>query len=249
MPSIKLTVGAAIVVVAATIALVVWRQQQAKGFAAEAATLREQATESAALREENRHLSDLLKAATEASEANSRELLRLRAQTGAIRQLEQENARLKSERDRLAKQAPQAPPEEDGPYDRLFGQGGNARIHHAMRWGTALINYASQHQGQFPASFQEAVPFMHEDLSAEEKAQTASTADQYETLYHGRREDMTNPPPEGAILIREKQPWRTTQGAWARTYIYGNGAGTIHTEPDGNFERWEGPRIPKSSSP
>ena len=116
-----------------------------------------------------------------------------------------------------------------------------------MRWGAALYNYASQHQGQFPASFQEAVPFFHEDLSAEDKAQTALTVDRYEILYHGRREDMTNPPPEGAILIREKQPWQTTQGTWARTYIYGNGGGTIHTEPDGNFEKWESVRIPKTN--
>jgi len=221
-------------------------RDQVQTFQQQQAPLAEQAAEAAGLREDNQRLRDQLKTAAEASEANSRELLRLRAQAGTSRQVQQENARLKSERDRLAEQPPTPSPEEP-PWDRLFGQGGNAKMQHAMRWGTALINYASQHQGQFPTSFQEAAPFMDEDLSAEGKAQTASTTDQYEILYHGRREDMTNPPPEGAILIREKKPWQTTQGTWARTYIYGTGAGTIHTEPDGSFEKWEAPRLPKSN--
>jgi len=245
MATTKLKVAGS-VLLAGLVALIFWQQQEAKRVRGEADTLREQVEQVATLRDENQRLRDRLKEATEASEANSRELLRLRAQAGTSRQVQQENARLKSERDRLAEQ-PSPPPPAEPPWDRLFGQGGNAKMQHAMRWGTALINYASQHQGQFPTSFQEAAPFMHEDLSAEEKAQTGSTANQYETLYRGRREDMTNPPPEGAILIREKQPWQTTQGTWARTYIHGNGAGTIHTEPDGNFEKWEGPRIPTTN--
>ena len=208
MATTKLKVGAAVVVLAAIAALIIWQQQQAKRLLAEVDGLREQAEQSAALREENQRLSDQLKAAKEALQVNARELLRLRGQAGKQRQIEQENAQLRSERDGVAKQALQAPPEPDGPYDRLYGSGGNARLHHAMLWGLALSTYARQHQGQFPASFQEAVPFLDEegDLSAEVKAQTALTADQYEVLYHGRQEDMTNPPPEGAILIREKRP-------------------------------------------
>ena len=113
-----------------------------------------------------------------------------------------------------------------------------------------MIAYAEEHQDRFPASLQEASSFLGpDDLTPEQKAQTALTADQFEILYQGRREDMTNPPPEGAILLREKQPWRTPKGEWAKAYVYGHGAATIHTEPDGNFEKWEGQRIPKLTLP
>jgi hypothetical protein len=213
----------------------------------EAAALREQVARATSLQEENQRLVDQLKRATERAQADARELAQLRGQAGTIRQLAEENARLKTERERAAKQSTPTK-EEEGPYDRLFGAGGNLRMRHAMRWGYALISYASEHDGQFPESFQEASAFLGpDDVTPEEKAQTTLTADQYEILYHGRREGMTNPPPEGTIIIREKQPWQTIKGTWARTYIYGNGAGTIHTEPDGNFDKWESVRIPKTS--
>ena len=149
-----------------------------------------------------------------------------------------------SERGRVTNQAAQEQAEGDS-FDRAFGQGAHAKNRLAMRWGTALRTYAIQHQGQFPASLQEAVPFLQEDLSAEQKAQTIAAADDYEVFYHGRIEDMTNPPPESTIVMREKVPWQTSQGAWAKNYFLGNGSGTLHTEADGHFENWEALRIPK----
>ena len=179
---------------------------------------------------------------------NTDELARLRAQGGAMQRIEQENARLKSEGDRLAKQPAQAEQnQEAAEYYRRMGPGSQERMKHAMLWGTALRMYSLQHQGLFPASFQDAVPFLNEGLSAEDKTKTALTADQYEILYHGRYEDMTNPPPEGSIVIRGKQSWQTLQGTWARVYIWGSGLGTIQVEPDGHFEKWESSRIQKTS--
>jgi small-conductance mechanosensitive channel len=214
----------------------------------QAEALRQQVAQVTALSEENHRLSDQLRSAAEAAKRTSSELAQLRAQVGKLRQLEQEIASLKS-----AQQSPQptgAPRLDDGPFDGFFGPGSNARVHHAKIWGYALISYAEGHLDQFPVSLQDASSFLGpDDLTPEQKAQTAQTADQFEMLYQGRREDMTNPPPEGAIMLREKQPWRTAKGEWARAYVYGNGGATIHTEPDGNFDRWEGPRIPKSTGP
>ena len=119
-------------------------------------------------------------------------------------------------------------------------------MQHAMRWSLALLTYASEHQGQFPSNFEQALPFLDADgISPEERAQTTQAADQYEILYTGRSADMTNPPPEAAIILRTKQPWQTSKGTWARAYIFGNGLGMIHTAPDGNFESWENIRMPK----
>ena len=194
------------------------------------------------MRDENQRLTEQLRASNEQAQSNLSELTLLRAQTGTVLQLKQENAELKAKEDRAATQSPQA---QTDSFDIMYGTGAHLRVRSGMRWGLALLEYASNHQGQFPSSFQEAVPFLGKD---NESQQAASKADQYEMLYQGKLDGMTNPPPEGAIIVREKQPWRTPDGAWARTYIYGNGVGTIQTDPDGDFEKWEGPRIPKSSA-
>jgi len=242
----KLRVAAVLIVVIIAVVLVVQQKQETARIKAEVATLREQAAAAQTLQDENQHLRDELKATTETSEANSQELLRLRAQVATVRELKQENARLMSERGRMTNAPTQEQAEGDS-FDRAFGQGAHARNRLAMRWGTALRKYAFEHQGQFPTTFQDAVPFLHEDLSADEIARTIATADQYEILYHGRIDDMTNPPPESAIVMREKEPWQTSKGTWARNYFFGNGSGTLHIEPDGHFESWEALRIPKSS--
>jgi hypothetical protein len=243
----KIRIGAVAVVLFAVAAVIIRQHQRADHLGKEIAILRDQAERTAFLQEENQRLAEQLEAATERTQADARELARLRGQASTMRQTEQENVRLKAERESSTKEPTQTEKEE-APYDRLFGAGSNMRMSHAMRWGYALISYASEHQGQFPSSFEEALSFLGpDDVTPDEKAQTALTADQYEMLYHGRRENMTNPPPEGAIIIRGKQPWQTSEGKWARTYIYGNGFGTIHSEPDGNFEKWESVRIPKTS--
>jgi hypothetical protein len=220
------------------------QQQQATDLRKQGDALRERVEEMAPLREENQQLSGQLKSAAEASEATSSELARLRAQIVTLRQLERQNASRRSEQQSHKATAARQP--DDSPFERFFGPGSEARVHDAKVWGFALMAYAGEHQDQFPASLQEASLFLGpDDLTPEQKAQTALTADRFEILYQGRREDMTNPPPEGAIMLREKQPWRTAKGEWARAYVYGSGAAIIHTEPDGNFEKWEGPRIPK----
>jgi hypothetical protein len=227
-------------------ALLVRQQRQTAEQNREITALRTQAEQAATLAQEKRTLSDQLKSATEAAELNARELARLRAEAGKIRKLEAENAHLKSNQEESTKATPVSTP--DGlPYDGFFGPGSNTRMHNAMRWGYALTTYAQAREAKIPGNLQEISSFIGpEDFTAEQKAEIGRTADQFEVLYHGRLEDMTNPPPEGAILLREKEAWQTTSGEWARVYIYGNGHGTIHTDPTGRFESWEAPRIEKS---
>jgi len=64
--------------------------------------------QSASLHEENVRLAEQLKTAVAASEADRKDLLRLRALTAKLRLVEQENAQMKVERQRLAGQAAQA---------------------------------------------------------------------------------------------------------------------------------------------
>ena len=100
----KLKVGALAIVLLAMAALIVRQQQQIKRMIAEGAALRDQVEQAAIHREENQRLADQAKAADDHSQADRGELLRLRAQSSKLHQVEQENAQLKIERQRLADQ-------------------------------------------------------------------------------------------------------------------------------------------------
>src|SRR5437762_2887943 len=103
MNTTKLKITAAAVAFFALTAVVVWQQLRAKRPTADADALREQVEQAATLREENWHLAEQLRSASERSQADLSELLRLRGQSGRLRQTEQENVRLRAERDRLVK--------------------------------------------------------------------------------------------------------------------------------------------------
>ena len=100
----KLKVGTVVVVLFGIGALVLLQQQQIKRLAVQDADLRLQLAQAASLRENNEHLSEQLKAAVEASQADRTELMRLRGQGVKLRQAEQENAQLKAQREQLARQ-------------------------------------------------------------------------------------------------------------------------------------------------
>jgi hypothetical protein len=242
----KLKLRLLTVVLIAVAALVIWQQQRARRLEMEAAALREQLGQTASLRAEIQRLTERLTKADERSEADKRELMRLRAQAGTLRQAEQENARLKAERDRLAQKDPQPRPQTaDNPFDPQHGPGSGAKVNQAKHWGFALVLYAANHDGQFPASLDEAVAYLPDGLSEEEKARTKLAADQMTILYHGLRSDLDNLPPESTIILTEKQAWLDTQGRWAKTYVYSDGRAEVQTRSDGNFEKYESIRIPK----
>jgi ribosomal protein S8E len=104
----KLKVGALVVALLGIGVLLLLQQQQIKRLAVEGAELRAQLAQAASLRENNEHLSEQLKAAGEASQADRTELMRLRGQGVRLRQLEQENAQLKAQREQLARQMREA---------------------------------------------------------------------------------------------------------------------------------------------
>src|SRR3954468_10742609 len=82
--------------------VIFWQQQRINRLKADATLLREQLAQAAPLQEENDRLAEQLRTATERENADSGELLRLRAQSAMTRRVEQENAQLKLQRDRAA---------------------------------------------------------------------------------------------------------------------------------------------------
>jgi hypothetical protein len=97
--STRLKAGALVVVLLGLAALFLL-QQQITRLTGENADLRAQLSQMTSLRASNGHLAEQSKTAVEASQADRRELMRLRGQVVRLRQLEQENTELKAQRQR-----------------------------------------------------------------------------------------------------------------------------------------------------
>src|ERR1019366_1424273 len=106
----KLKIGAMVAVLVGFAGLLEVQQVKIKHLMAENADLRSQLAQMSPLQENNEALAQQLKAAIAASQTNQNELLRLRGQGSRLRQVEQENAQLKSERQQLALQMRQSQP-------------------------------------------------------------------------------------------------------------------------------------------
>jgi len=104
----KLEIGALVALVIGFVVVLQMQQQKVKRLTAENAELRVQLEQIAVLQETNEDLANQLKAAIAASQTNQSELLRLRGQAVRLRQLEQENAQIRSDRQQLALQMQQS---------------------------------------------------------------------------------------------------------------------------------------------
>jgi hypothetical protein len=138
---------------------------------------------------------------------------------------------------------------QQNPHDAEFGPGTALKVHFAANLGSILWNYAKEHQGRFPANRDEAFTSFPSRIPAEERDQTRQAADQFDILYSGLVDDMTNPPPESTLIIRERQPWQDQQGRWVRVYFRGPGISYAYTPPDGDFDRYENIRIQRGTTP
>ena len=100
----------------------------------------------------------------------------------------------------------------------------------------AMILYASDNQEQFPSDFGQAGKYVAEVI----KEPSNLTPAQFEIVYHGSRDALTNyAHPGGILLLREKAPWKNAEGKWLKGYAFTDGGGYIHSEPNGDFEAWE----------
>lgn len=218
----KLRSAAVAVAFLALATLVWWQQVRAKRLMAEAATFRVQLEQAANLREENERLTRQLQTAAERSQADSSELVRLRGQVGRTRQIEQENAQLKLERDRLAKAAKASAPDIQEPaaeqtpeakFQRAKGSFGRAL-------GMALIRAADANDGNLPAELRGPLFDTVEALSA--GAEYDIRARHFELVYQGSLREVKDG--SETILAREKEPVQRADGRWMRLYVLADGS-------------------------
>jgi hypothetical protein len=112
----------------------------------------------------------------------------------------------------------------------------------ARNLGWAVRNFARQHNGQMPADFDQVAPYKWSgDLplggSFKERDTMAGTND-FEIIYTGSLFDVTNMAAEPVALLKQREPWRTPSGKWARIYSMGDSRIFV-VESDDNFVSWE----------
>jgi hypothetical protein len=213
--------------------------------------LREQVRQLAELTGENQRLSSLLaRAETNSAAAGdcTDELAKLRAHVLTLR--EQTNLlakQLAQKRRSAAAQMQSNLREHNHIVFGTFGGGPRAtgKLNDARALTDALRVYANKHEGEFPMNLDQVALYLpkpsYPDADPEANAPLTGTND-FELVYQGSRKELSNIPPHMVVLIRERQPWLTPDGKWARVYGYADGAADT-IESDDDFQSWEAQHV------
>jgi cell division protein FtsL len=144
---------------------------------------------------------------------------------------------------RTQARAPKAPPVAE-PAATAEDEGklaGIAKMNYTKEWIIAFLLYSQKNQDQFPASFEQAAPFLREEAKAQASQPSAAKygllTDRFEIVYQGSIKGLASP--QSVIVVREKEPWPQADGSWVRAYAFADGHSEIHRAVDGNFAPWE----------
>ena len=263
MTKVQAGIVCGIVVASAVTSLQVEHQAQAKMRQVDV-SLQQQPSQLAELQAQNERLSNLLTQANSPNNPGDLQKLRdevtiLRSQTNELTVLQDEERRLQAS---LAKAGQDllAPKVDDFEWSKEL----RAKQNYMDLLSSAIREYARNNQDRFPTSFEEAAAF----LSDRARNETNFTPAQFEIVYHGSMPNAFKyAHPKRILLIRERQPWKNTDGNWVKLYeaIYGerwivfkaadeegavvklyeaiNGQRWHVSLPYGDFEAWEEQRI------
>jgi hypothetical protein len=171
-----------------------------------------------------------LKAILERTDAEHRELLRLRGNVSALREKEKEIATLKSEREQVAQQAQkiaQAAIDQSAPEQIAEKRRTMARLNYSRQIGLSLIMAASDNGDQLPPNLDE-LEGKYLQRSAEMDEHNLQMG-QFELLYKGKLDEAQEP--GRTVLSREKEPSQRTDGTWQRVYVFLDGHSQVLLAP------------------
>jgi RNA polymerase sigma factor (sigma-70 family) len=204
MATTKLKAGiiSAVIIAAVATSLVIQQNSRA-GLREQDESLQQRADQLAKLRAEKERLSNLA-SKTKDSAANGQleDLLKLRAEAEFLRGQTRELPPLQEENRRLQQRRPQ---EAQTPLQ--IREMAWTKQEGVEAWMRAFLAYAKQNQGRVPTSFDQAEPFWPKDV----RKSASVTADQFEILYHGSLDALTN---RDVIVFREKKLWQHVNGQW-----------------------------------
>ncbi len=212
----KLQVGivSGIVVASAVTSLQIEHQTQTKMRQVDV-SLQQQRSQLAQLQAQNERLSNLL---TQANSPNNRgDLEKLRDEVAILRSQTNELTALQDEERRLQVSLAKAREDLVDPDGDNFewSEELSAKQNYINGLSRAIREYAKNNQDRFPTSFEQAAAF----LSDQARNETNFTPAQFEIVYQG---SMSNAfkyaHPKRILLIRERQPWKNTDGNWVKLY-------------------------------
>jgi len=226
--------------IVAVIVGVVLQQRMLNRLRDENAGFRQQHESAGQLATVNEQLSNSL-AQTKASlsDDQKRELLRLRGevsglrkQTNELARIHEDNRRLRQAQSARPKIVSESEPEEPPDEARRITI---AKITDSRLIVLGLIMHAADHGGEFANSFDQLTNYLK---SAESKLTGTNV---FDFVYSGKLDALSNP--SSTIVVREHQATQLPDGKWGKAYGFADGHSEYHSEPDGNFDAWEKPRI------
>ena len=243
-----------VVAIAVIASVLIQRRNQAR-FSENDGIFQQQDNRLAELAAENQRLSNLVvqtKSKSATAEDRTGELAQLRTKVGALQQQTNQLAKQVAENRRLAgvqffSHADFDLLEHNKGLGITFAGGPRAtgKLNDARAITAALRKYADQYQGVFPLNLDQATAYLPQALEADSppwaNAPLTGTND-FELVYRGSQNDLTNIPLRRVALIRERQSWMTPDGKWARVYGFADGAAEI-VESDDNFQSWDAQHI------
>ena len=105
------------------------------------------------------------------------------------------------------------------------------KMDYAKQGVLGIILFAEANQQQYPTNFDQLATYVTDTNSL------ADLTANYEFTYQGMANGITNP--GSIIVLREKQPWQTVDGAWVKVYGFADGHAELHNAGEGNFDEWE----------
>jgi RNA polymerase sigma factor (sigma-70 family) len=231
MTATKLKLGlGALLIVGATTALVVQHQTQNK-LRAENEAWHRQVTQ---LQADNDALSNRLATAQDANPVPDRQLkdlLRLRAEVGLLRQKTNELGKL-IQRDHLRRtEGDSQASEETTPDAETQRQISIAKMSDAKMLVLGEFLYAQDNKGQLATNLDQFASYL---TNADQKL---TGTNNFELAYTGSINGLTNP--GSVIMMRESQAWPTLNGSWARSYGFMDGHAEVHVQESDDFDPFE----------
>ncbi len=194
--------------------------------------------------EETNNISESqLAQAQSVNRAQLKELLRLRTQVTSLR------AQLPQPTRQPLKAPPSSPVQKADPdvsSEERYAEDIIPRATFAHQWMAALNEYATKNQGRFPTNFDQAAPF----LSADAQGQTNVATNEFEIVFQGSQNALTNQGDDEVIVLRERQLRHRYDGKWGRVYGLADGSSLQRFfETQDALTQWEQDHLRNTASP
>jgi hypothetical protein len=237
MKKIKIVSIASIAIVGLAVSLLIQHRSRIK-FLEKEALLQERDGQLTALSSENTRLSNSVAHAENATrDDHVTELSKLRSKAETLKKQTNDLGRQIEEKSK-PQSSGAVPAEQPHPpeYWEQLHQMAGAKGTDARNLASAMIQYASDHQNQFPTNLDQMVSYLS-------KANLApSGTNQFEIVFHGSLDSLHGVSMGAVALIRDQQTFQGPDGKIMRVYGMATGVGEI-VGSDDNFATWESQHV------